>query len=464
MPNALATLVLATWPLVTVFLFLKLPPGRAVIATILVGYLFLPEPPAGFDFPLIPPLDKHTIPALSALVMWVWLYGPKGGFLPRSGPVVILFLIFVFSPIFTTLMNMTPVYWGEFMIQGMGLKDAPALIIKQVLLVLPFLMARRFLSTAEDQRDLLFAFMIGGLVYSIPMLIEIRLSPLLNLWIYGYFQHDFIQTIRFGGFRPMVFLYHGIWAAFFLLMAIVSAFALWKTRQIKSNWKLLVCALYLTGVLVLSKSLGAWIFAAALIPTIVLIGSRWQMRLAVCIASFAIAYPALKGIDVVPQDRLLEVIANFDEDRAQSLGFRFGNEDLLLERAQERPLFGWGNFDRNQVLDPATGEVITVTDGRWVILIGQFGWLGFIAEFGLLILPVLLLWRDTHYRTPDSYSPLIVPLSLMLAVNVFDMLPNATLTPLTWLMAGALTGYAESLRLSRTRYLSEQRLQWRPVL
>lgn len=464
MPNALATLVLATWPLVTVFLFLKLPPGRAVIATILVGYLFLPEPPAGFDFPLIPPLDKHTIPALSALVMWVWLYGPKGGFLPRSGPVVVLFLIFVFSPIFTTLMNMTPVYWGEFMIQGMGLKDAPALIIKQVLLVLPFLMARRFLSTAEDQRDLLFAFMIGGLVYSIPMLIEIRLSPLLNLWIYGYFQHDFIQTIRFGGFRPMVFLYHGIWAAFFLLMAIVSAFALWKTRQIKSNWKLLVCALYLTGVLVLSKSLGAWIFAAALIPTIVLIGSRWQMRLAVCIASFAIAYPALKGIDVVPQDRLLEVIANFDEDRAQSLGFRFGNEDLLLERAQERPLFGWGNFDRNQVLDPATGEVITVTDGRWVILIGQFGWLGFIAEFGLLILPVLMLWRDTHYRTPDSYSPLIVPLSLMLAVNVFDMLPNATLTPLTWLMAGALTGYAESLRLSRTRYLSEQRLQWRPVL
>jgi len=56
MPNALATLALAVWPLVTVFLFLKLPPGRAVIATLLAGYLFLPEPPAGFDLPLIPPL------------------------------------------------------------------------------------------------------------------------------------------------------------------------------------------------------------------------------------------------------------------------------------------------------------------------------------------------------------------------------------------------------------------------
>lgn len=464
MPNALATLALAGWPLVTAFFFLKLPPGRAVIATLLIGYLFLPEPPAGFDFPLIPPLEKHTIPALSALVMWVWLYGHKGEFLPRSGAVNILFLIFIFSPVFTTLMNMTPVYWGEFYIQGMALKDTLSLVIQQTLLILPFLLARRFLATADDQRDLLFAFMIGGLVYSIPMLIEIRLSPQLNLWIYGYYQHDFVQTIRFGGFRPMVFLYHGIWAAFFLLMSILSAFALWRTRQIKSNWKLLLVALYLTGVLVLSKSLGAWLFAAVLIPTIVLLGSRWQMRLAVLIAAFAIAYPALKGINVLPQDRILEAVATIDEERALSLGFRFGNENTLLERAQEKPLFGWGNFNRNQVLDTATGEVITVTDGRWVILIGQFGWLGFLAEFGLLVLPVLFLWRETHYRNPDNYSLLIVPLSLMLAVNVFDMLPNATLTPLTWLMAGALTGYAESLRNTRDSYLAKQRLQWRPVL
>ena len=123
MPNALATLILAIWPLVTAFLFLKLPPGRALIATMLIGYLFLPEPPAGFDFPLIPPLQKHTIPALSALVMWVWLYGDKGGFLPRSTAVKVLFLIFIFSPVFTTFMNMTPVHWGEFVIQGMALKD-----------------------------------------------------------------------------------------------------------------------------------------------------------------------------------------------------------------------------------------------------------------------------------------------------------------------------------------------------
>ena len=464
MPNALATLALAVWPLVTVFLFLKLPPGRAVIATLLAGYLFLPEPPAGFDLPLIPPLTKHTIPALSALVMWLWLYPLNTNLLPRTGLAVALLLLFVFSPVATTLLNMDPIHWGEFYIQGMTLKDSLGFVIQQMLLVIPFLLARRFLYRAEDQRDLLYAFMIGGLVYSPLMLVEVALSPQLNMWIYGYYQHDFIQTIRFGGFRPMVFVYHGIWAAFYLLMALLSAYALWRTKQAKSNWKLLLVALYLTGVLVLSKSLGAWIFAAVLIPIFLVCGARWQMRLAVLIAGFAIAYPALKGLTVVPEDRILSFAESIDPERAASLGFRFGNEYQLLERAKERPLFGWGNYDRNQILDTTTGEVETVTDGRWVILIGQLGWLGFLAEFGLLVLPVFLLWRETRYRNPLDYSPLIVPLSLMLAINVFDMLPNATLTPLTWLMAGALTGYAESLRTSRNAYQSEHRLQWRPVL
>ncbi|MCK0151536.1 hypothetical protein MWU54_15950 [Marivita sp. S6314] len=464
MPNALATLALAIWPVVTVVLFLKLPPGRAVIATLVIGYLFLPEPPAGFDFPLVPPLTKHTIPALSALVMWIWMYGHDKNFLPRSPVVNVLFLLFVFSPIATTVLNTEPVEWGQFQIQGMSVRDALAIVIQQVLLIIPFLLARRFLSTADDQRDLMYAFVIGGLLYAIPMLIEIRLSPQLNFWIYGYYQHDFIQTMRFGGFRPMVFLYHGIWAAFFMLMAILAAYALWRTEKTGKPWKLLIAALFLTGILVLAKSLGAWIFAAVLIPVVVFFGSRWQMRLAIFIAAFAIAYPALKGLDLVPQDRLLEYAEGIDPARAQSLGFRFGNENLLLERASEKPLFGWGNYDRNQIMDPATGDIETVTDGRWVILIGQFGWLGFLAEFGLLVLPVFMLWRETRYRTPESYSLLIVPMSLMLAINVFDMLPNATLTPLTWLMAGALTGYAETLKKTRHSYPTAERLEWKPVL
>ena len=68
------------------------------------------------------------------------------------------------------------------------------------------------------------------------------------------------------------------------------------------------------------------------------------------------------------------------------------------------------------------------------------------AQFGLLLWPLVLIWRAMSMQAPDAVSPFVGPLSLMLAINVADMIPNATLTPMTWLMAGALTGYAERLR------------------
>ena len=98
-----------------------------------------------------------------------------------------------------------------------------------------------------------------------------------------------------------------------------------------------------------------------------------------------------------------------------------------------------------------TGFILTVTDGRWIIVIGVYGWVGFMAEFGLMLWPLVLLWREATVRRTDPVSPMIAPLSLILAVNMLDMLPNATLTPLSWLIAGALTGYAEKLKAARMR-------------
>jgi hypothetical protein len=40
-------------------------------------------------------------------------------------------------------------------------------------------------------------------------------------------------------------------------------------------------------------------------------------------------------------------------------------------------------------------------------------------------------------------------MGLILAANLLDLLPNATLIPFTWLMAGALLGEAERLALLR---------------
>ena len=63
-----------------------------------------------------------------------------------------------------------------------------------------------------------------------PALFEVRFSPQLNIWIYGFFQHDFQQMIRGGSFRPIVFLPHGLWVALFFLSTLVAAAALLHRR------------------------------------------------------------------------------------------------------------------------------------------------------------------------------------------------------------------------------------------
>ena len=441
MPNALATFALILWPLAAAFAFRALPMGRAIVFCVLVAYLFLPPPPAGFDFPLLPPLDKDTIPNL-VLVAFV-LIASRGriAWWPTSRMARLLVVAFVLSPLTTVLTNPDPAFYGRVGLPGLRLREAFALCLQQALFITPFLLARHYLSREGDQRDILWALFIAGLAYSLPMLVEIRLSPQLNNWIYGYYQANFSQTIRFGGYRPVVFLYHGIWVAFFAMTAALAAVALAR-GETRGRRQIAFAALYLLAVLILSKSTGAIIYALALVPLIAFLSRRLQLAAAVVLAALALGYPALKRADLVPQDRMVAAAEILDAERANSLRFRFDQEDILLDRADERPLFGWGSWGRNHILDPVTGSIRTITDGRWIIVIGTFGWFGFLAEFGLLTLPIFLLWWRA-LRTGEPPGPWIGPMTLMLAVNAVDLIPNATITPITWLLAGATLGYAE---------------------
>ncbi|MGH1412279.1 MAG: hypothetical protein ACRBB0_02225 [Pelagimonas sp.] len=464
MPNPIAFLALAIFPVVVVALYGRLRADRALIWALMLGYLFLPEPPAVFDLPLMPPLNKHNIPALMAFMIALWRYGYDGPLLPHSHVGKLLLIAFVFSPVVTVLNNEEAIFFGQVGVEGHNLKHALALPIEQFLLIVPFLMARQHLANGGAQREILWALMVGGLVYSLLMLIEIRLSPQLNLWVYGYYQHLFGQSIRAGGYRPVVFLYHGLWVAFFVMTSVISAYALWRSEK-GPRFKFLLAALYLSAVLVLAKSLGALLFMLLLVPLVVVLSPGAQVRVAIVIGTIALAYPILKGADLIPQERMLAQAAAIDPQRAGSLEFRFDNENTLLERAYIKPVFGWGSFGRNHILDPNTGNILTVTDGRWIIVIGVYGWVGFIAEFGLLLLPLLLLGREMSATGNREISPYVGAMSLLLAINALDMIPNATLTPLTWVLVGALTGYAEKLRAERLNLTKHNTaLKWQSVM
>jgi hypothetical protein len=169
---------------------------------------------------------------------------------------------------------------------------------------------------------------------------------------------------------------------------------------------------------------------------------RWQLHLAAVIALTVVLYPALRNLDLIPIDRLMSTLEKIAPERAQSLSVRFDNERLLLAHAGDKPLLGWGGWARWRVYDPQTGDDITVSDGLWVIIFAESGWVGYISKFGLMALPIWLLWRR---RARDDLSLESCALAMILAINMVDMLPNGGMTPLTWLIAGALLGRVEQL-------------------
>jgi len=486
MPNMLATLMLLLWPVVIWRLFVSLPPGRALIWSLLGAYLLLPPPPAEFDFPLMPALDKSSLPNLAILIVVFFVLPQRPKLRPDSPLARVLLGVLLLSPVFTVLTNGEPLIFSENYVRGLYLQDAIAQPIKQFIGIIGFLMARALLRTREDQRDLLLALVIAGVAYSLPILIEVRLSPQLNNWIYGYYQHLFSQTIRAGGYRPMVFLYHGIWLAYFVLTALLAALALWKAGVSRTRAKYLIAAFYLAVVLVLCKTLATLVYAGAAGLLIVFLNTRAQVKVAAVLALMMLAYPVLKTTGLVPSDAIITQAEKLSAERAHSLSFRIDNEDVLLDRALEKPLFGWGIWGRNHIHDPTTGVITTVTDGYWIIVMGVWGWTGYIAQFGLMALPILQInrelgrikvadrdsfQRDTSFSLLDQkqaglrrdrgLSPYVGSLAVMLGFNMIDMLPNATLTPTTWLIAGTLFGHAE--RLARMRREAESAFRRSPM-
>ena len=287
--------------------------------------------------------------------------------------------------------------------------------------------------------------MVGGLVYTVPSLIEIRFSPQMNVWIYGFFQHSFEQTIRAGGYRPIVFLPHGLWLALFMCTAVLGAAALTRNAPRQERVRMVGVLIYLSVVLVLCKSAASLIYGILLMPMVLLSPVQWQIRIAALFGVIAIGYPMLRNFGVIPIEAILAQAEAINAERAQSLAYRFNNEDQLLARAAEKPLFGWGGWGRSLIRHSETGEILSIPDGRWIIVFGTFGWLGYICEFGLLALPLLLMWVYIRSNGTANLSPWVAPLTLVLGITMVDMLLNATLTPLTWLTAGAVLGHAERL-------------------
>lgn len=469
MPNAFAYLMLMVWPLVCMAFFRRLPLERAIIWSVLGGYLLLP-PMATFDLPLVPDFNKTTIPNLCALAFCIFVAKRRVPFWPANNVVRVLLVLFVGVAIPTVLTNSDPIVFhsmfatwpvsfavGE--LPGLRAIDMFSVLSRQAITIIPFILGWAFLSSRAGMRELLLALAVGGLIYSVPALIEVRLSPQINTWVYGFFQHNFLQMMREGGFRPLVFLPHALWLAFFFMTAILSCVVLARSSDPGLRARFWAAAVYLGFVLVLCKSLAPMLYALTLVP-VLLCSTRLQVRVAFGFAAVAVLYPLLRDYNLVPLDRILGWAEAYSPERAQSLQYRFDNEEQLLARAHEKWLFGWGGWGRNLMRDAYSGDIVTIPDGEWIIVFGSFGMVGYLSNMGLLAMPLLLLWRRMGKKEPTSHA---AALALILAITLVDMLINAILTPYTWLIAGAVLGYCEEREAEPSRKQAAEKCH-RPVL
>jgi hypothetical protein len=450
MQEIITTLSLASYPIVAICLFAIQPFNRAILWTVLLAQLLLPVGPF-IKFDKIPQFDKNSIPCICLLVICVMNGRLKIPSIRELGVVAVFALMFLLGPIGTSYGNGEALQFGPLHIAGVGFYDAISALINSVITLTPYFIGRALLREELDNGEILRAIIFAMLAYSIPLLFEVRFSPQLHYWVYGTYPSMFLQSIRDGAFRPMVFMGHGLVLAHFVLLAFIAAAGFWRARiSVVRFWPRLVSnyrsvAIYLGFVVYFCRTLGALLYVAILAPLILFSSAKSQIRVAVAFAFLALLYPTMRYFDVVPTQSLVKMANSISEDRGQSLGFRFDNEGLLLDHALKKPYFGWGRFGRNRVYDSDTGKDLVVTDGEWIIALGQFGAVGFVAEFGLLCMSVFRAAAALRFARSEREKIFLSVLALMVATSIFDLLPNAFLEPWTWLMAGGLLGRAEAL-------------------
>jgi hypothetical protein len=457
--NLVVIFALVSWPVVALWLYRTRPVIQATLWTIMGAHLLLP-PAAYIKISMIPQLDKYSISSIAALLGCALALRRPLRFWYGLGLAEILLFVLLVSPMVTSLLNEDPIaIGGSLILPGSSAYDGGSAIILQAIHLIPFFIGRQILRTEASAEEILRVLVIAGLAYSLPMLFEIRMSPQLQHWIYGYDLESFWQQTRGGGYRPVVFMGHGLATAFFLMTTAVAAATFWRTGTPLLRGRRLPLGgitAYLSAVLVLCKSLTALLYGITSMTLVRFARPKLQVRVALVLVTLALSYPILRAEDLVPTEAILNLAAaSLNPERVKSLETRFTNERDLLDRASLRFWFGWGRFGRNLIYNPENGQNMRWPDGRWVITMGEIGFVGFLAEFGLLVLSVFRAAASVRFIESARDKAFFCALMLILAVNIFDLLPNSGLLPWTWLLAGALLGRAEALaiyfRLQKSR-------------
>ena len=445
---------------IALLLFSFFRPPVAALLTLLGATMFLPSA-LGIDPPALPPMGKEEFASLGCLLGMLLFARPH---LQRArlgrGP-EILVVVMAIGAIFSVVNNEDRLAFGPTIVPGTSGTDFLADVIRLVLRWgVPFVAGRALFTRGRDVRTLLSILVAAGLVYSLLILVELRLSPQLHRWTYGYHQHSFSQTIRDGGYRPMVYMQHGLHVSLFIALCTMAGATLSRMRVPSFRLPTAPVTAWLGLILVLCKSVGSVVYGILTLPLLLMGSARLQCLVASVLAGVVVAYPMLRALDWIPVDTVVShAEETFGEKRAHSLSARLVNERDVLERSRERIWFGWNNGGRSMIRDPISGKPRTTFDGYWVISIGDGGLVRWGCVFGMVLWPIFTALRRLPRIRGRGHRRLVGGLSLIVAISMFDLLPNATIEGYQTLFSGALAGVVPGILVEerRARRRAQQR-------
>ena len=425
----LVKIALFGWVPVVLCLFAVLPPRRAIIVAFIGGWLFLPM--YAVDVVGLPPFSKVSASAY-AVMLAVVLFdaGRLVAFRPRWFDLPVT--VWVTAPLFASLSN------------GLGWYDGLTAVLSEVVLWgIPYLLGRLYFADWEGIRELAIGVFVGGLIYVPLCLFEMRASPVLHKWTYGYLQNFIPTAYRFGGWRPIVYMQSGLAVAMWMASASLIGLWLWMSGSLRSlggmPMSFLVPVLLLTTIL--CKSAGSWILLAMGMGTLIWVRLFKNALPLVLIILSVPAYVTLRASQLWTGNVLVGTATTiFNAERAASLQFRLNAEDKLAAKALQQPAFGWGRWKRSRVYDEK-GRDVAITDGLWVIAFGTTGMVGLGAIMATILMPPLLYRSRCPARFWDHpMGAAGAVLGVILTLHMLDNLWNAMLNPVYVLVIGALTG------------------------
>jgi len=485
--NQLAVGSLFAWPVIALVAFALLGPRRGVLFTLLGGWTLLPLSVV-IELQGLPEYTKFTATGLASL-LGILIFDAQRLVSWRPGWIDAPMAIWCVVPFISAITN------------GLAIWDGISLSSNQVIhWGIPYLIGRLHFTDPEGIRELALGIVTAGLVIAPLAVFEVVTQKSLAGIFYG---SPRFTGYKYGLYSPNVFAAHSLELNLWMTLTALVAFWLWCAKAVQQHLGLpfglvtfilissaalchqtAACALLGGGLYLIATTVGRGRFGStfdnlpvlpilAMIPKVgfrrsgilillvqlyQLVRKRHPQWIAIGLILIVPFYVSLRSTGFWAGEGAVDLAyATLGASRGWSLKYRMNNEDRLIRKAIERPIFGWGGFGRNRV-----EGMRSTTDSLWIIVLGNYGFAGLTAAYTILCLPphrVFRRWPIKNWGDPRAASA--ASLGLMLVFYALDSLLNAaTIHPAILITAGGLIALPAGRGGGRARSSVDDRLEW----